>query len=197
MTNTPTNSRDLETIKVDQEVIDAAREYYQKDLAESSPEGVSKDAMVFEGDKVKMDDNNLPVFRDSMEWPTNNGQLKAIIECCMAVIEAGIVPPNDVEGVFGLMDIIAKLERKRFIGDFNAEIPVNYFVGMVHVLNTFRTFQLHDGDKGMENAVNILALDFARRIDAYTSIKDRENIMAKKPEEVLSKDITINGGGYF
>ena len=197
MTNTPTNSRDLETIKVDQEVIDAAREYYQKDLAESSPEGVSKDAMVFEGDKVKMDDNNLPVFRDSMEWPTNNGQLKAIVECCMAVIEAGIVPPNDVEGVFGLMDIIAKLERKRFIGDFNAEIPVNYFVGMVHVLNTFRTFQLHDGDKGMENAVNVLALDFARRIDAYRSIKDRENIMAKKPEEVLSKDITINGGGYF
>lgn len=178
--------------KMDLEVINAARDYFSKDIATKGPDGVSADAVELNKDgTAKLDDNQMPIFKDSMEWRTNNPQLRAIWESGNALLEEGLVPPPEIDAVIGMMGMIASKEKPGHTGDFNAEMPINYFVGMTHILNMCRQFDLYKDDKAMDKAIDVLVLDFARRIDAYHSIKRKEKVMETKPEEVKEKGLTL------
>lgn len=158
-----------------------------------SKDEISSEAVILNKDgSAKLDDNNLPTFIDSMEWPTNNAQLSAILTCCKALLDQELIPHTEAEGVFGLMDKVAALEKpNRPTLDFNAELPINYFVGMLHVLNMTRQFELLG--KEVNASITTLALDLARRIEAYHAIKNKEDIMDTKPEEVKSRGLSLVG----
>jgi hypothetical protein len=184
--------------RVDNDLIDAALDYYKKDIVDAQGEGVSSDAVVLDdkGNAI-LDENNLPQFHDSMEWPTHNAQILAIWTCCKALLEQGLVPHTEAEGVFGLMERVAKLQRKgRDTLNFDAELPINYFVGMVHVINMAREFQLL-GAKA-QTSLDMLATDLALRVDSYRSIKAKEATMEKAPDVVNSKEVAVKSdGSYF
>ena len=184
--------------RVDNELIDAALDYYKKDIAEAQGEGISKDVVLLDdkGEAV-LDDNNLPQFHDSTTWMTNNAQLTAIWTCGKALLQEGLVPQQEEAGIFGLMDRIAKLEKpNRPTLTFEAELPINYFVGMVHVLNMARQYELL-GAKA-QPSLDVLATDLALRVDAYRSIKNKEAVMEKAPETVNSKEVAVKETqGYF
>jgi hypothetical protein len=186
--------------KLDLEVINAAKDYFKKDMLANGPEGVDSSAVVLQEDgTAELDDNQMPVFKDSMEWTTSNPQLRAIWESGKALLEEGLVPPPEVDAVMGMMGMIAKKEKPGHTGHFTAEMPINYFVGMTHILNMCRSFDLFKDDKAMGAAIDELTLDFARRIDAYHSIKHKEKVMEEtKPAEGFKKGLTlVEDNGYF
>jgi len=168
-----------------QVLIDKARDYYKDQLGDVT---VSPTAVVMKDDGTpEMDEHNLPVFKDSIEWTTNNPQIFAIWNCCKAVLEGGITPPNEEAGVFGLMNKIAKMEKKHHKGKWEVSLPINYFTGMLHILNLVRAYSLASEDKKFEAAIAELAVDFARRLDAYRGIKDREATMDKPPLQIVNE----------
>lgn len=130
--------------------------------------------------EIKLDSAGKPIFKDHIEWETDGAQIMAIWTCIKAVLEEKIVPPNEVDACFDLMGIIAKLHRN---GSkvYKVQLPINYFVGTWHILNTCRKFLLFNDDKPMMKAVDGLTMMFARKIDAYHEIKDRE----RKEDEIM------------
>ena len=182
---------------MDTEVIEAARDYFKKEV--SSGEGISSDAVEFDKKgNAKLDDAQMPVFKDSIEWTTSTPQLHAIWTCCKATLDEGVVPANDAGAVFELMSKIGKLEKPGHTGYYNAEIEINYFVGMINVLTSWVSL-VSSEEKKFNDSMDTLLGDFIFRLKAYRDIKTREETMANvKPEDVKARGLTlVNDKEYY
>jgi len=143
----------------------------------------NKYALTESGD-VTTDDIGRPVFKDQIQWDTDTAELSAILECCNKVLENRVVPHEEVDGVFELMEKVSRLESPK--RQYTATLPVNYFVGMWHVVNTCRKFDLFSDDKYVSKAIDGLAVKLARLIDLYHVAKRTEGTFEASPSEILT-----------
>ncbi len=135
---------------------------------------------------IKLDEAGKPIFKDAIEWETDNAQLNAIWTCIKALLEEKLVPPFEIEASFDLMTMIARLQREGNNQKFKAVVPINYFVGAWHILNSCRKFDIFSEDKPLSEAIDGLTMDFAKRIDMYHEIKRRESIKEEvSPDNIL------------
>lgn len=125
----------------------------------------------------KLDEAGKPIFKDSIEWDTNSAQIHAIWSCIKILLDQKLVPPNEIDAAFDLMATYARLDRPASTKDYTVQLPVNYFVGTWHILNTCRKFSLFSKDKGMSKAIDGLTLWFAEKIDQYHYVKNHEEIV--------------------
>ena len=136
--------------------------------------------------EIKLDEAGKPIFKDIIEFETTTGEINAIWTCIKACLEEKVVPPNEIDACFDLMAIIAKLERES-TKPFKASLPINYFVGTWHILNSARMFHLFEDDKALDQAIDGLTMKFARQIDVYHEIKRRETVEKDvSPKNILS-----------
>ena len=90
------------------------------------------------------------------------------------------------DAAFDLMEIYAKAHRPDSKSDFMMTLPVNYFVGTWHILNTCRKFHLFSEDKALDTAIDGLTMFFAKKIDLYHAVKRAEKAEEQKPDNLLS-----------
>lgn len=147
-----------------------------------------KDAVEYEedGETIKLDEAGKPVFKDSIQWETDGPQIMAIWIVHKAVIEERLVPPNDLDAAFDSMTLYAR-EYRNTNKPYTITIPINYFVGTWHILNTSRKFHLFKHDKALSNAIDGLTMWFAKRIDMYHEVKRREKVQDEVSPEVVLK----------
>lgn len=136
-----------------------------------------------EGD-IALDEIGRPVHKDHIEWETDTAELKAILECCSKLLDNDLVPHTEIDGVFELMEKISRLEQDKRV--YKAQLPVNYFVGAWHVVNSCRKFDLYSEDKYVSKAIDGLAGKLARFIDMYHVAKRTEGTMEASPSEILT-----------
>jgi len=186
----------------------------EKALVASNPLGSNEYYKKFEGDQKqlidameldekgepKLDKNGKPIFKDSIQMMTNAPEMSAINMCCQELLSQGLVPEPEIEAVFDYMLKVATLHDKNgHKRKFLVTIPINYFVGMWHVVNSCRKFDLFNKDKKLSKAIDGLAEKLARKIDIYHEVKRREGILEEaSPDDVLSlpKQHTTNDN-YF
>jgi len=149
----------------------------------------------------KLDEAGKPIFKDSIEWDTNSAQIHAIWSCIKILLEQSLVPPNEIDAAFDLMAMYAKLDRPDNTKDYKVTLPINYFVGTWHILNTCRKFSLFSKDKGMSQAIDGLTLWFAEKIDQYHYVKNHEEVVDKvNPSNLHLLDTPLNkqkNVGYY
>ena len=133
-----------------------------------------KDAIVTnDKGEIKLDEAGKPIFKDIIEWTSNLGEINAIWHSVMRLLEQRLVPPNEEQAAFDLLSAVAKMQRDTK-KDYKVSLPINYFVGMWHCLNSSRKFGLWADDKGMDDALTDLTLRVASQIDRYHKIKQNE-----------------------
>lgn len=134
---------------------------------------------------IKLDEAGKPIFKDSIQWETDGPQIMAIWTCHKAALEQRIVPPNDIDAVFDSMTLYAK-EHRDTNKPYTITVPINYFVGTWHILNTCCKFHLFKDDPSLNTAINGLTMWFAERIDMYHEVKRREKVQDEvSPNDVL------------
>lgn len=153
-----------------------------------------RDAMDLDEDgSIKLDSAGKPVFKDSIQWDTNSAQIMAIWSACKAALEEKIVPPNEQDAVFDLMAMYAKEHRDGSTKNYTIAVPINYFVGTWHVLNSCRMFDLFHNDKKLSEAIDGLTMWFAERLDMYHSVKKAEKIEEEvSPDNILKLPERVN-----
>lgn len=136
--------------------------------------------------EILLDSAGKPIFKDCIEWDTDSAEIMAIWTAIRACIEEKIVPPNELDACFDLMEVYAREHREGSTKKYKITIPINYFVGTWHILNSVRKFHLLADDKSFDEAIDRLTLWFAKRIDMYHEVKRREKIEEKvKPADIL------------
>jgi len=147
--------------------------------------------------EIKLDSAGKPVFKDTIEWETDSAQIMALWTCTKALLEERVVPPNEIDAAFDLLTIYAKAHRPTTSKPFKFSLPVNYFVGTWHILNSCRMFHIFKDDKRMDEAVDGLTLWFAQRIDMYHEVKRKETMEEKcNPKDILSLPKKSNSDYY-
>lgn len=141
-----------------------------------------------EDGSVKLDSAGKPIFKDIIEWNTNGAQINAIWTAIKAIITEKLVPPHELDAAFDLMAIVAKMHRMGS-KDYKVSLPVNYFVGTWHILNSCRKFNLFGDDKEMATAIDGLTMWFAQRIDMYHHVKSQEVKLETTPRPKLGSKI--------
>jgi hypothetical protein len=150
---------------------------YQKALEQA----MTKD----EDGNVEVDSAGKPIFKDRIEWMTDSSQVLAIWTAIKASLDAGIVPPDEQDACFDLFELYAKEHRVSSKG-YKISVPINYFVGTWHVLNSCRVFDLFKDDEPLDKAMDELTFWFAKKIDTYHEIKRKEDVEdSVRPEEVF------------
>jgi len=156
---------------------------------ESAVRGSGLESAIVTDEKgdIKLDDAGKPVFRDVIEWETTGGQIMAIWTCIKELLDQRLVPPNEQDAAFDLLTLMATLHRNS-TKTYKASLPINYFVGTWHVLNTCRKFDLFKEDKPLSASIDELTLWFAERIDIYHVVKKGEKVEEKgvSVDDVLS-----------
>lgn len=153
-----------------------------------------RDAIVTnEEGEIQLDAAGKPVFKDSISWETDGPQIMAIWSAIKALLEENLVPPMEVDAAHDLMMTYAK-EHRDTNKKYTISIPLNYFVGTWHVLNTCRKFHIFKNDEKLDKAIDGLTMWFAKQIDIYHEVKRRERIEDEaKPNEVLA----LPKGDYY
>lgn len=128
-----------------------------------------------EDGSIKIDEAGKPVFKDVIEWESDSGQIMAIWTSIKTCLEEKVVPPNEIDACHDLMLVYANLHRNSS-KPFMVSMPINYFVGTWHILNSCRMFHFFEKDKGMDSAIDGLTMWFAERIDMYHEVKRREKV---------------------
>jgi len=163
-----------------------------KALAEGT-DNLLKEAVEYDEEgSIKLDEAGKPIFKDTIKWDTDSAQIMAIWTCHKVVLENRLVPPNDQDAAFDSMSLYAKVIRET-TKKYEIEVPINYFVGTWHILNTCRKFSLFKDDKKMAIAIDGLTMWFAKQIDIYQEVKRRERVQDEvSPNEILSAPKNIN-----
>lgn len=170
-------------------IVDTPKENpYQAALEEA----MSKD----EKGNVETDSAGKPIFKDKIEWMTDAAQITAIWTATKAALEAGIVPPNEEDACFDLLELYAK-EHINSSKPFKIIVPINYFVGTWHVLNSCRMFDLFNDDKALSSAIDDLTLWFANRIDMYHEVKRKEGLIDKVNPEAVLNHAKLESKSYY
>lgn len=125
---------------------------------------------------IKLDAAGKPVFKDVIEWESSSAQIHAIWECIKILLDQRLVPPMEIDAAFDLLEVYAMLDRPRSTKQYKISLPINYFVGTWHILNTTRKFGIFSKDHKMETSITDLTFWFADKIDQYHQIKKNENI---------------------
>lgn len=136
--------------------------------------------------EVALDDTGRPVFNDQIQMETNTSEHRALWTCIKAVVEEGLAPEPELDAIFKLMEDLA-MQEKDSRKPYNITLDVNYFVGLWHCVNTCRKFDLFNEDKGMNVAVDGLALKLAGYLDTYHSVKNfEETLEVASPKDILN-----------
>jgi hypothetical protein len=124
-----------------------------------------------EEEEVKLDETGRLVHDDSINFRCSHKDIIFIHETIGLVLEKGLVPEPEIGPIMVLLDMLANAEPDTHKhGCFI--LPVNYFIGMWHGLNTARKFGLYSQQfKQKEKHLDHLTTQVARSIDAYHTIK--------------------------
>lgn len=144
--------------------------------------------------EVVMDESGYPMFKASIEWKTFGGQIMAIWKCCEHLLNEGLVPQEEVEGVFELMFKLGEI-HKDTNKEYFAMLPINYFVGSWHIMNLALRVGIYKEDTKLQKAIEDLATFFATRIDQYHNIVEKETIIDTNNELVeIANDMRARKG---
>lgn len=167
-------------------VLNSAGRYNGKSNSELKEvdKAISKAVMVGEDGEVLIDEAGNPVFKASIEWKTYGGQIMAIWTCCKSLLEEGLVPPEETDGVFELMYKLSEI-HKDTNKEYLAVLPINYFVGSCHIMNLALRIGVFKGDEKLHMAIEKLTIFFAERIDSYHKVKAHEEYIDNENEPVL------------
>ena len=139
--------------------------------------------------EVKLDSVGRPIFKERIVMPTTTGEHRALWTCIKAAIESGIIPEPELDAVFELMEMLAVQEQDTR-KEYTIDLPINYFIGLWHCVNTCRKFDLfHDDDK-FDKAVDGLAMKLAEYIDMFRAAKRQEGVMEASPNNILKGTFT-------
>ena len=158
------------------------------ELVEYSKEALKDSVEYDEKGNIKVDEAGKPIFKGFIQWRTDRPQLEAIWTCCKAALHERLVPENELDAAHDTMMLYAKEHRdsgKR--RNFMITVPINYFVGTWHLINTCRKFRLfeEEGTK-FEKKIDELAMWFAEQIDMYHEVKRMEKVQNEaSPDDVL------------
>lgn len=144
---------------------------------------------LFDKGELVLDSIGRPVFKDSITWETNTPELYATWNCIKALLDEQLVPYTEVDGCIELMEKLSSLEDTKAFGNYDVTLPVNYFTGMWHCVNSTRKFHLFKNDKPLDKSIDGLAMKYARLLDMYHSVKKDErmkDIMEASPEVVAT-----------
>ena len=145
-----------------------------------------KDFEITKQGEIKLDEAGKPIFKERIEWFTDGPQIMALWTACKTALEGSIVFHDDLDATFKIMETLAK-KHKDTNKKYRMSLPINYFVGLRHILNQCRAASLFDSDKKLENAMYELELWFSERIDAYHGIKEREAVEENlSPNDIVS-----------
>lgn len=159
----------------------------QNKKLESMSEQLLKEAVEYtDNGEIKLDSAGKPVFKDVIQWETDGPQIMAVWTCYKTLLEERLVPPNEEEAAFDAMSMYAK-EWRDTNKKYTITVPINYFVGTWHVMNSCRKFGLFHHDKPLAKSIDGLAMWFAKQIDMYHEVKRREKVQDEaSPSKVLS-----------
>jgi len=160
-----------------------------RDLLEKEQEILSNAMEVDENGEVRLDESGNPVFKGCIEWMTDSAQIMAIWTTIKAVLEAlkEDLDSETRESFINLMIMYAKEHRYGSTKSYAISVPINYFVGTRHILNTAAAFNVFKDDPEMGKAVYGLEYWFSEKIDMYQYVKKKEQVEeTSSPDEILS-----------
>lgn len=153
------------------------------------------------GSNVAVDKNNMPIYEDQVTLAVSLKEVKFMFDsCCLLFheeVKSPLVPHDSVDACFDVITYLAELhEDARAKGmdiGFDIVLPVNYFKGLWHMLNTARMYKLWERDKSDKKAESLdrITKKVASRLDAYVAIKTKENLEDGKEVKTESPKMEI------
>lgn len=129
---------------------------------------------------IELDEARKPIFDAGIEWYTNNSQLILIWTCAIECLNERLVPFDDIGAVMELIEKIAHFQQPNNSKPYRVKLPINYFVGTWHVLNTSIKTGIMRGEKKTEQLLEETTMFFAKQIDMFQSIKKQEMMSDQK-----------------
>lgn len=140
------------------------------------------EAKEIQTEEYKLDENGLIIHEEGIEFKCSHNDLLFIHTVCKDMLEANLVPPMEVDKVITLMEMLAEQEKKAW--DYGCFfLPINYFIGMWHCLNTGRSFDIYSKNKTKANTLDQITYRAAEQIDLYHAIK-----VGKEPNDKSKKN---------
>lgn len=181
-----------------------------KSLVQESATKAIQERLEKEINQVETDQHGLKIHEDMINFKCNQGDLKFIHKTICMVLERGLVPEPEIPPVFTLLEMLGEREEKVFETG-HLFLPVNYFVGMWHALNTARKFGLYAivktkgkskakiARRNVESSYNCRYLDkitmkVAESIDKYHKVKQHER-QEDKLKSLAPKNYYVDAPG--
>lgn len=140
-----------------------------------------------ENNEIELDESNKPVFVDQIKMETTTDEHRNLWLCIRLVLEEGLVPEPEIDACISLMEKLA-IQEKDSRKPYFITLPINYFVGLWHCVNTCRKFDLFKDDKKVDKIVDGLALKLAGYLDYHHSVKSFEQTLeVASPLDILNE----------
>lgn len=142
-----------------------------KDLVESNEE---KDIVVFGEKADHLDEHGRIIHEDKINFKVIHKDLIFMHETLRMVADKDLVPPDEVGPFVTLLEMMA--EQEADVHRYECLLlPVNYFLGLWHGLNTARKFSLYlpqwvKKDKHLD----WITTNVAKYLDKYHMVKSHE-----------------------
>lgn len=135
----------------------------------------------------KVDETGRMVFEDGIDYRISHADLMFIWNTIKDLLDANLIPPMESEPTIKLMGMIAERESEVYRNGFMF-LPINYFVGMWHALNTGRKFDIYSKALKKANKLDQITMKVAEKIDEYHRIlkPQKENMSTTKKQSLAS-----------
>lgn len=121
-----------------------------------------------------LDEHGRVIHQDKIQMQLQHKDLIFIHQATRDLMQKGLVPEPEIGPCMTLLDILAESEphvHKHGV----LILPVNYFVGMWHVLNSCRKFSIYSQQwKKKDKKLDHITTVVASYIDKYHTVKEHE-----------------------
>ena len=121
-----------------------------------------------------LDEHGRLKYEDHINFPLKQRDLIFMHETVRMVMDKGLVPMDEEGPVVTLLEMMASAEPDVYNHECML-LPVNYFVGLWHCLNTARKFSLYTQQwKKKDKWLDRITIKVAEKIDEYHLVKSHE-----------------------
>jgi hypothetical protein len=176
---------DITEVFLDKQLENINKKEKSKPSLALAPEDSKEIQPITKQEDENLDQHGRPIWEDKIVFKLQHKDLIFMHQTIRLVMEKGLVPPEEVGPCMTLLEELA-VQESEVHKKSGLILPINYFVGMWHALNTARMFSLYSQqfkkkDKHLENIV----MRIAKRLDEYHTVKSHEaneSKMDKSPQ---------------
>lgn len=140
-------------------------------------------AIAVEGKKEEntdhLDKHGRIISEEYINFKMTHEDLLFVDETIKKIIDLDLVPVTEAGPVVTLLEMLAEREKSVY-HDGHILLPVNYFTGMWHCLQTGRKFSIYSQQwKKKDKYLDRITMEIAKSIDAYHAVKSHVKNEAK------------------